>query len=52
MRRLEEMTKSFRAWWRNCALEADSEIQDIDRLAERWVENIIETIGAGDTQNW
>ncbi len=66
-----------RSWWRNCALEADSEVLDIDRIeddiapiapnvsrirelisslelchhkAERWVHNIIEAIGAGETQ--
>jgi hypothetical protein len=71
------MTTPCRSWWRNCALEADSEIQDIDRLeddiaplepnhsrvrelisslelchhkADRWVTNIIEAIGAGDTR--
>ena len=70
------MTTSCRSWWRNCALEADSEIEDIDRIeddispitsnvlkirelisslelchhkAERWVCNIIEAIGAGET---
>jgi hypothetical protein len=73
----EEMTSSFRSWWRNCALESDPEILTIDRLedriaplapelsrirelisslelchhkAERWVQNIIEAIGAGETQ--
>lgn len=71
------MVKSLRSWWRNCALEADSEILDIDRMedhiaptapnvskirelisslelchhkAERWVSNIIEAIGAGETK--
>ena len=71
------MTTSCRSWWRNCALEADSEILDIDRTeddiapiapnvssirelissielchhkADRWVYNIIEAIGAGETQ--
>ncbi len=71
------MTTSCRSWWRNCALEADSEILDIDRIeddiapiapnvskirelisslelchhkADRWVYNIIEAIGAGETQ--
>jgi len=71
------MTTSCRSWWRNCALEADSEILDIDRMedhvapvgpnvprvrelissvelchhkADRWVYNIIEAIGAGETQ--
>ena len=70
------MAKSCRSWWRNCALEADSEILAIDRLedhiapiganlskirelisslelchhkAERWVDNIIEAIGQGET---
>jgi hypothetical protein len=71
------MTSSCRTWWRNCALEADSEILDIDRMedriapvgpnisgirelisslelchhkADRWVYNIIEAIGAGESQ--
>lgn len=71
------MTTSCRSWWRNCALEADSEILDIDRIeddiapiapnvskirelisslelchhkADRWVYNIIEAIGAEETQ--
>lgn len=71
------MTTSCRSWWRNCALEADSEILAIDMMedhiapiaanvskirelisslelchhkAERWVGNIIEAIGAGDTK--
>jgi hypothetical protein len=71
------MTTSCRSWWRNCALEADSEILDIDRIeddiaplapnvsrirelisslelchhkADRWVYNIIEAIGTGETQ--
>jgi hypothetical protein len=71
------MTTSFRPWWRNCALEADSEILAIDRIedhiapiganvskirelisslelchhkAERWVSNIIEAIGTGETK--
>ena len=71
------MTTSCRLWWRNCALEADSEILAIDRMedhiapiganvskirelisslelchhkAERWVCNIIEAIGAGETR--
>ena len=71
------MTSSCRPWWRNCALEADSEIMDIDRMedriapigpntskirelisslelchhkADRWVYNIIEGIGAGETR--
>ena len=70
------MTASLRSWWRNCALEADSEIRSIDSMednlasidpkqskirelisclelchhkAERWVENIVEAIGAGET---
>ena len=70
------MTTSIRSWWRNCALEADTEILAIDRMedqiapigpnavkvrelitslelchhkAERWVENIIKAIGAGET---
>ncbi len=70
------MTTSCRSWWRNCALEADSEIAAIDRMedgiaplsenlpkireliaslelchhkAERWVNNIIGTIGTGET---
>ena len=29
------MTASCRPWWRNCALEADSEILDIDSLEDR-----------------
>jgi hypothetical protein len=68
---------SCRSWWRNCALEADSEILNIDRMedhiapvgpnvsrirelvsslelchhkADRWVYNIIEAIGAGESQ--
>ena len=71
------MATSCRSCWRNCALEADSEILAIDRLedriapirpevskirelisalelchhkAERWVENIIEAIGQGETR--
>jgi hypothetical protein len=28
------MTKSCRSWWRNCALQADSEILDIDRMED------------------
>ena len=71
------MTASCRSWWRNCALEADSEILAIDRMedriapiaanvskirelistlelchhkAERWVGNIIEAIGTGETR--
>jgi hypothetical protein len=71
------MTTSCRPWWRNCALEADAEVLDIDRMedeiapiapsvlrirelisslelchhkAERWVNNIIQAIGAGETQ--
>ncbi len=70
------MTAALRSWWRNCAVEADSEILDIDRLeeaiapmaprvsrirelistlelchhkGERWVHNIIEAIGLGET---
>ena len=70
------MTTPCRPWWRNCALEADSEILAIDRMeddlaplaantskirelistlemchhkAERWVVNIIEAIGSGET---
>ena len=70
------MAGSCRSWWCNCALKADSEILDIDRMedditpiapnvskirelisslelchhkAERWVFNIIEAIGAGET---
>ena len=68
---------SCRSLWRNCALEADSEIHDIDRMedniapvapnvskirelisslelchhkADRWVYNIIEAIGLGETK--
>ncbi len=67
---------SCKSWWRNCAMESDSEILGIDALedrlspiasdmlrirelisafelchhkAERWVRNIIEAIGAGQT---
>lgn len=29
------MTTSCRSWWRNCALEADAEILDIDRMEDR-----------------
>lgn len=70
------MTSSCRSWWRNCALETDSEILAIDRMedriapidpktakirelisslelchhkAERWVVNIINAIGTGET---
>ena len=70
------MAESYRTWWRNCALESDSEIRAIDRLedalaplspnvkrirelistlelchhkADRWVYNIIEAIGTGET---
>jgi hypothetical protein len=70
------MTAACRSWWRNCALEADSEILDIDRLEDeiaplapevsrirelistlelchhkgaRWVCNIVEAIGLGET---
>ena len=28
------MTTSFRSWWRNCALEDDSEIMAIDRMED------------------
>jgi hypothetical protein len=28
------MTTSCRSWWRNCALEADSEILAIDRMED------------------
>jgi hypothetical protein len=31
----EEMTTSCRSWWSNCALEADSEILEIDRMEDR-----------------
>ena len=71
------MTTSCRAWWRNCAIQTDSEISNIDGLedriapidpnisrirelisgleichhkAHRWIYNIIEAIGAGETQ--
>ncbi len=71
------MTGSCRSWWRNCALEADSEILAIDKMgdhfapidaniskirqliaslelchhkADRWVYNIIEAIGVGETR--
>jgi hypothetical protein len=73
----EEMTSSLRPCWRNCALKADSEILDIDKMedriapvgpdiskirglitslelchhkADRWVYNIIQAIGEGDTR--
>ncbi len=29
------MTTSFRSWWRNCALQADSEIIAIDRMEDQ-----------------
>jgi len=68
---------SCRSWWRNCALEPDSQILAIDTMedhispiapgvsrirelisalelchhkADRWVHNIIEAIGAGQTK--
>ncbi len=71
------MKTTIRHWWKNCALEPDSEIRDIDKLedritpispdvsrirelisslelchhkAERWVTNIIEAIGSGQTE--
>ncbi len=71
------MKPPCRPWWRNCALEADSEMLQIDRLedelaplspdaarirelisalevchhkAARWIENIVEAIGLGETQ--
>jgi hypothetical protein len=71
------MTTSCRLWWRNCALEPDSEILAIDKMedhiapiaanvskirelisslelchhkAERWISNIIEAIGTGETR--
>jgi hypothetical protein len=34
-RRVDEMTTSFRPIWRNCAIEADSEIQEIDGMEDR-----------------
>lgn len=70
-------TTTCRSCWRNCAIEPDPKIREIDRLedrlnpftpgvirtrelisslelchhkAERWIENIIEAIGAGDTE--
>jgi len=70
------VTEPCRAWWRNCALEADPEILEIDRQedaitpvepglvrvrglitglelchhkAERWIANIVEAIGSGDS---
>lgn len=70
------MTTSRRLWWRNCALQADSEIMSIDGMedrlapiganvskirelisslelchhkADRWVYNIVEAIGTGET---
>jgi len=39
------MTSSCRAWWRNCALHADSEIMAVDELEDR-----IAPIDAGITQ--
>lgn len=71
------MTTDCRSWWRNCAVETDSEILAIDGMedriapicesaskirelisslelchhkSERWVYNIIEAIGTGETQ--
>lgn len=71
------MAKPCRAWWRNCAVEADQEILLIDKMeddigpfdadavnvrelisslelchhkAQRWIENIIEAIGTGETK--
>ena len=71
------MSEHCRLWWRNCAIEADREIREIDAMedqitplsanasrvrelisafelchhkAERWVFNIIEAIGSGDTE--
>ena len=68
---------SPRAWWQNCALESDDEMQAIDGMedrlgtlspevtrirelisclelchhkADRWVDNIIQAIGAGETR--
>lgn len=70
------MMKTCRSWWRNCALEADSEILRIDEMenglgplspnlcrirelisslelchhkSERWIHNILEAIGQGET---
>jgi hypothetical protein len=70
------MTKKCRSWWRNCALETDSEILKIDEMedglapltpdvsrirelissfelchhkAGRWIHNIVEAIGQGQT---
>lgn len=70
------MAAACRSWWRNCAMETDAEIADLDAMegrlapldadvirirelistleichhkAERWVESIIEAIGAGKT---
>ena len=71
------MATECRAWWRNCAVEADAEILEVDALedrigpidaettkvrelistlelchhkAERWVQSIIEAVGAGKTE--
>jgi hypothetical protein len=71
------MLRYVRPWWRNCAVEEDPEILEIDSIedsiaplnpnvskirelistlelchhkADRWVDNIIEAIGAGRTQ--
>jgi hypothetical protein len=73
----EQMSAPCRPWWRNCALEADAEILEIDRMedgiaplasnvvkirelisnlelchhrADRWVFNIMEAIGRGETE--
>ncbi len=70
------MAQPLRTWWRNCALEVDPEIQEIDRMedglvpldprvvrvrelissfelchhkAGRWIHNIAEAIGRGET---
>jgi hypothetical protein len=70
------MEEPCRPWWRNCAVDTDSEMLDIDKMedeiapiqpevssirelisclelchhkADRWVNNIIEAIGQGET---
>lgn len=76
MNKKASMNAPCRSCWRNCALETDAEMEEIDRLedriapvdenalkirglistlelchhkAERWIGNIIEAIGHGDT---
>jgi len=31
---MEEGAETLRSWWRNCAVQADSEILDIDRMED------------------